>query len=220
MVWRRLFEDTTLAEAAALCSGAASRSRAPATPMIARTVPASEQAQAQAQARATSIGVADAVLRGPARAAPRHADQRPAGVHAGRLSLGVGRRRLVRHRGGVVRRPRGRSDPRDAPADRPAAPAGGQPGDPGRHGPAAGAGGPRRSTAASCWRARSYSGSETWGPETGSADAFGARGSRGASAMLAAMLTRRALDVGRRSGGGRRSRGRRLFDAAGPRWSR
>ena len=100
------------------------------------------QAAGQAQAQAREPHRPRRLrLPGPAGTASRHADQRPAGVHAGGLSLGLGRRRLVRHRGGLVRRPRGRSDPGYAPADRPAPPAGGQPGASDRHDPAAGAGG-------------------------------------------------------------------------------
>ena len=44
-------------------------------------------------------------------AASVHAHRHPDGVHAGGVPLGLGRRRLGGHRGGLVRRPRGRPDP-------------------------------------------------------------------------------------------------------------
>ena len=122
VVDRGVLDDTTLAEAAALCSAlhrgvalgrADGRARLP-----------QEAAEAQAQGSSSSATIADTVVPGAARAAPgRCRSACIHGLHAGGVPVGVGRGRLVGHRGGVLRRPRGRPDPRHAPADRRAAPA-------------------------------------------------------------------------------------------------
>ena len=59
--------------------------------MIARTF-LKRQGEAQERKVDTLIGIADAVFQAQRAAAPRHAHQRPAGVHAGGLSLGLRRR--------------------------------------------------------------------------------------------------------------------------------
>ncbi len=141
--------DTTLAEAAALCSWLIEESRsgdgAVARLFLKKRPKLRHKLQEMESIADTVLEVAAAARQLPMPVGHLHR------LHAVGVPVGFGRGRLVRHRGGVLRRPRGGSDPRHAPAHRRAPPARGVARGASRWWPASSAGRPASSTAASCW---------------------------------------------------------------------
>ena len=124
VVDRGILADTTLAEAATLCSGLIEESRsgdAAVARLFLKKRPKLKRKLQEMESVASTV--LEVQRRAPAPDAGLGLDR----LHALGLPLGLRGGRLGRHRGGVVRGPRGRPDPGDAAADRRAASAGESP---------------------------------------------------------------------------------------------